>query len=120
MLSDRQRSDTSQAPDLTSTNSSSPRTSSHFSLFSLQGGGIYVGGGGTNTLDLYSTSFVGNSAGDTGGDIHDDGSGNTVTVHATCAPGSSGAATPGASLFTDGTITGDGESLVVEASSSSR
>jgi len=119
VLSDRQRSDTSQAPDLTSTNSSSPRTSSHFSLFSLQGGGIYVGSG-TITLDLYSTSFVGNSAGDTGGDIHDDGSGNTVTVHATCAPGSSGAATQGASLFTDGTITGDGESLVVAPSSSSR
>ena len=89
--------------------------------------------GGNSILDLYSTSFSGNTAngmewnGNFGGnDIFNDGGGNTVTIHASCAPGSSGSTSQGVpldtseSLYGNDNIAGDGESLVVAPSSSSR
>ena len=61
------------------------------------GGGIYAGSSGT-TVNLYSTSFDGNTATGNGDDIY--GNSASLTVHSTCPPDWSGTPAAGSDLDT--------------------
>ncbi|GMH93188.1 hypothetical protein TrST_g7300 [Triparma strigata] len=61
------------------------------------GGGIYAGSSGT-TVNLYSTSFDGNTATGNGDDIY--GNSASLTVHSTCPPDWSGTPAAGSNLDT--------------------
>ena len=79
------------------------------------GGGIYARNSGT-TVNLYSTSFDGNTATNNGDDIYIQLSAS-LTVHSTCPPDWSGTPAPGSDLDTyndpdqPGTISGTTKSF---------
>ena len=63
------------------------------------GGGIYAEDSGT-TVNLYTTSFDGNTASDFGDNIYIRYSGCSLTVHSTCPPDWSGTPAAGSGLDT--------------------